>query len=428
MEKLVGGLLASLGSIFGGLYLLSLYAFTVWASVGSLNAIQLREELEADSVATADRSLITYVEVDRAWQQFRTKIDSLAMTKTPVDDETGLSQAQILAEQREIVVKLANVFGETEDLVTAGDVWWAYMETDESIGRKVACGNPAAEDMPQDICAEIDLYWSLEDKYFELQRLKESESLAIEERYQSEQEEIVRETPLYKYFSQIEFFDQFRLKWLLMIPEQSLILVLTMAMGMLGAVVTMTWLYIRQDTSLSLRRFLILPFIGSMSAIIVLVFISAGKLTLTAGASEDALNPFVLSFVGIISGLLSERAYTRISTVGSNFFSVDDDHPRWATEQLRQAMDAAGVTAAELARHLGTTEEEAARIAGESTTATLTQQRLIAACVRRAVREMFTDLPPDVPVTKSGSLDAETADRPADDVGADAEPDRSAPN
>jgi hypothetical protein len=223
---------------------------------------------------------------------------------------------------------------------------------------------------------------------------------------------------LYKYFSQIEFFDQFGLKWLLMIPEQSLILVLTMAMGMLGAVVTMTWLYIRQDASLSLRRFFVLPFIGSMSAIIVLVFISAGKLTLTAGASQDALNPFVLSFVGIISGLLSERAYTRISTVGSNFFNVDDDHPRWATARLREAMDASDLSVAELARHLGTTEEEAGRIANESTTATLTQQRLIAATVRRAVRDIFTDLPPDAP----GSTSDAPAQRPRGDVGETAAP------
>jgi hypothetical protein len=55
------------------------------------------------------------------------------------------------------------------------------------------------------------------------------------------------------------------------------------------------------------------------------------------------------------------------------------------------------VSIPELAKHLGTTEEEAGRIVSESTTATLTQQRLIAACVRRNVRELFTDVPPDGP-------------------------------
>jgi hypothetical protein len=417
MVKLFQGLVAAVGTLLGGAYLLSLYGFTIWASVGALNAIQLREELEGDAT-TADRSLITYVEVDRAWQQFVTKVDSIAATKIPFDEETGLNQSQILAEQREIVVRLANTFGENDTLAASGDLWWAYMETDESFGRKVACESPANTAAPDGFCGDIASYWYLEDKYFQLVRASQADELERELQHQAQQEAIVTDTPLYKYFSQIEFFDQFGLKWLLMIPEQSLILVLTMAMGMLGAVVTMTWLYIRQDASLSLRRFFVLPFIGSMSAIIVLVFISAGKLTLTAGASQDALNPFVLSFVGIISGLLSERAYTRISTVGSNFFNVDDDNPRWATARLREAMDASDLSVAELARHLGTTEEEAGRIANESTTATLTQQRLIAATVRRAVRDIFTDLPPDAP----GSTSDAPAQRPRGDVGETAAP------
>jgi transcriptional regulator with XRE-family HTH domain len=205
--------------------------------------------------------------------------------------------------------------------------------------------------------------------------------------------------PLFQHFAAYNFFNEgMGLSGLLTVPSEILVLVVTMAMGILGSVVTMTWLFIHDDNTLTLRRFIVLPFIGAISAFIIFIFVSAGQLTLTAGDANDSLNPYVLSFIGVISGLLSERAYNRISAVGTNFFNVDDGQPRWGS-RIREAMDAAGVTDAELARYLSVSEEEATRIVGESTTATLEQQRLTAACLRRTVRELFTDVPPDGPST-----------------------------
>ena len=148
----------------------------------------------------------------------------------------------------------------------------------------------------------------------------------------------------------------------MLIPSPVLVLMLTMGMGLLGSVVTMTWSFVRRDGDLTVRRFLTLPFVGMMSAFIIFIFINAGQLTLTADGTAAKLNQFVLSFVGIISGLLSERAYARISDVGSNFFKVDAGVSRWGA-RLQQAMIEKGVTSAELARHLLTSEEEVKRIA-----------------------------------------------------------------
>jgi hypothetical protein len=53
-----------------------------------------------------------------------------------------------------------------------------------------------------------------------------------------------------------------------------------------------------------------------------------------------------------------------------------------------------GVTSAELARHLLTSEEEVKRIADESIAATFEQQRLIAACLRMPIRDLFSDTEP----------------------------------
>ena len=168
--------------------------------------------------------------------------------------------------------------------------------------------------------------------------------------------------PLHSIFSTYEFFDKFGMERFLLIPSPVLVLMLTMGMGLLGSVVTMTWSFVRRDGDLTVRRFLTLPFVGMMSAFIIFIFINAGQLTLTADGTAAKLNPFVLSFVGIISGLLSERAYARISDVGSNFFKVDAGVSRWGA-RLQQAMIEKGVTSAELARHLLTSEEEVKRIA-----------------------------------------------------------------
>jgi lambda repressor-like predicted transcriptional regulator len=165
-----------------------------------------------------------------------------------------------------------------------------------------------------------------------------------------------------------------------------------MVMGMLGSLVAMTWSYIRRETSMSARRTLFLPLVGSVSAFIIFVFLKAGQLTISSG-SGTSLSPFFLSFVGIISGLLSERAYARMESVGTKFFTVDDDNVRWAV-RLRTELDESGVSIAELATYLGCEESTAKNIVDELSPANLTQQRLIAACLRIEVRELFTDAPP----------------------------------
>lgn len=68
-----------------------------------------------------------------------------------------------------------------------------------------------------------------------------------------------------------------------------------------------------------------LPFVGSISAFVIFIFINAGQLTLTADGGSNSLSPYVLSFIGIVSGLLSERAYMRISEIGTKCFSAKNE-------------------------------------------------------------------------------------------------------
>lgn len=63
------------------------------------------------------------------------------------------------------------------------------------------------------------------------------------------------------------------------------------------------------------------------AAIIIYIFFRAGQLTLTGGGAPenkiDDLNPYVLSFLAIASGLLSEKAYNRIVVGARNMLGGD---------------------------------------------------------------------------------------------------------
>jgi hypothetical protein len=378
----------ALGALIGGLWLLLLYVFTIWVAVGSLTAIQVRGDLgSAEEAVSFDR-------VSRAMQKYEQRVATIQdqVARLNFLDRTYYDMELTLRQVRHLI-------GVQGDYVNV----WQDALTPEFVAAKVDCAVDAAGAMDPKLCELIDRYDGLAaaaDRY-ETNGLGDPyEKIRAEAATQIERLEATE--PMFRYFETYRFFRDWNYRTFLHVPHEVLVLVLTMAMGMLGSVVTMTWLFIRKTGETTVRRFLILPFIGSMSAVVIYVFLSAGQLTLTSGEPQDSLNPFVLSFIGIISGLLSERAYNRIADVGGNFFKIDDGQPRWGLN-LSQALDAAGVTTAELALHLDTTEEEAARIVDEATTATLVQQRLIAACLRRNPREIFTDQPPDGPSAQAAA-------------------------
>ena len=373
--------------LIAGVWLLFLYLFTIWIVVGSLSAIQMRQDL-----SDANQSF-TFTSVTEAKQRYGEQLSRIIVG----------SEQQAQAADRGAALQW-QMQGDLKRIATAVDpklnlenyYIWDYPQTSSFVQRQEKCRVLGAEAGGVDpVCTLIANYSEKEREISGLNPQDLSNSLdAIHIETQSKIDSLQKSHPLLKYYPETEFWNVVSYQWLLYMPQQVLVLFLTGAMGMLGSVITMTWSYVREDGGLTLRRFLVLPLVGSMSAFIILIFVSAGQLTLTSGADNNDLNPFTLSFLAIISGLLSERAYTRMADVGSNFFRVDDGQPRWANG-LKEAMATAGVSTADLARHLYIAEEEAGRIVNETVTATLDQQRLIAACLRVPVRDIFTDVPPE---------------------------------
>jgi hypothetical protein len=340
---------------------------------------------------------VTYTDVERAHEQFQST--DLAIWESYFGEDAVDLKSQ---EAWDIARRLF------PEWATSGRDWDRGMDM-EFAALRAACAANNGSGPDQTRC---DLITRSERADRIVNLLYAENYLELERYYQEDAQQLRDAEPLAEFFDTYEFFSFVPLyREFLNEPREILVIQLTMAMGLLGTVVTMTWSYVRRDSGFTLRRFMILPAVGAMSAFIVLILTKAGQITLTAGTSVDALNPFFLSFLGIMSGLLSERAYARMSDIGANFFSVQDDTPRWGLS-LGPAMEDAGVSLKDLARYLQISEEETEAIVIGRSKATEVQQRIVAASLRRSTREVFSDQPPDPPAAVSASPKAPRAAHP----------------
>jgi hypothetical protein len=367
-----------LGTLISSLYLFVFYAITLWAVVGTLSAIQVRDSY-------SDRQLpFTFGPEDR-----QTAEDYLYRAKTRVTD--GLYGAETFNHENRmwtlayaIVESFPEVINHNSDLVLADFVTsFRFRELEN------ACEGDESRS-----CADVRELRQEFAEYTDRERLKASGEIPSEAETEAKALKELENLRKFTEFVELNyFFYDLNYTVFLNAPREVLVMILTMVMGVLGSLVTMTWSFVRQDTGYSLRRMLLLPFVGGMSAFVILVFLKAGQLTLTAGESNDPLSPFVLSFVGIVSGLLSERAYARMSEVGTNFFAVNEDIPRWGI-RLDSVMAAEGVQYQDVAKYLQADATKTKDIIDGIAPASLAQQSLIAACLRTDPREIFTDQPP----------------------------------
>jgi hypothetical protein len=395
------GLRSFLGIIFGGFWLIALYGLTVWLVVGSLATFQIRNELRQMDGAPS------YADVGRAYEHYRNHERAIyADWDKPIRNSRDLYDRGT-EKYREIQAAMRSAMGSHLEDYDMGPAF-------ENL--KVECSNWNPQTTNQ-ACHLLREYNDLEKKYLSAQAQlgdvnydalwAEAVTKASDLRAR---EKLAKHFDTYEFFAEVKadsegaLFDEFKFEgaffsymFLLNWPLQILVLLLTIIMGVLGSVLTMTWSFIKHDSDFTLRRFIILPFVGGMSAFIIFVFIKAGQLTVSAGSAPEPLNPFFLSFVGVISGLLSERAYARMAQVGSHFFRTDEENLRYGI-RLREALDAAGVGQQELATYLQLSDEDTDKIIDGKAAAGTDQQQLIAACLRRDIRELFTDLPPKAAV------------------------------
>jgi hypothetical protein len=143
--------------------------------------------------------------------------------------------------------------------------------------------------------------------------------------------------------------------------------------------------------------YLFRPFLGAITALAIFILAKAGQITISdvsiSQGFKEALNPYFISFLAIISGLLSEQAIERIRSAGATVFRSEFMKDRWAVG-LKPALKDQGKTDSDLLPFLSTPAETVRDWIEERKPVPSDDQRTISLRMGIPARKLFTDLPP----------------------------------
>jgi hypothetical protein len=185
-----------------------------------------------------------------------------------------------------------------------------------------------------------------------------------------------------------------------------LTLTLVILMGVLGSTLQITHSFFKEWRAEQFGVYFLRIALGAVTALIIFIVAKAG-VPIIADASKlggDApINPYFVSFLAIISGLLSENAVVSVQAYGARFFgpSSTDEPARWARSDLTTAIKDQHLAIDTIAVYLSTTASTAEAILQGQEKADATQQKIISIFLREDPRDLFTDIPPrGVPSTE----------------------------
>jgi hypothetical protein len=189
-----------------------------------------------------------------------------------------------------------------------------------------------------------------------------------------------------------------KFNFLAIMPSQLLTLLLTLSMGALGSVIFLTREFFGGKTNYTISWYLFRPFLGMVTAISIFVLVKSGQLVLSdskEGIGSETLNPFFISFLAIISGLLSEQAYEKIHLAGESFLNTgkSKETERWGFH-LGELLAAKNKSIDELSLFVGVDKSEIESWVLEKAPINNRHQEIISAYLAVPIREIFTDIEP----------------------------------
>lgn len=109
------------------------------------------------------------------------------------------------------------------------------------------------------------------------------------------------------------------------VPYDLLVLLLVMLMGALGGMARLLRDYGAADhPNPTAGEYLLIPLIGAVVAIGGYVLAKTGLLLLSSARGESSLSPFMISLVGIVSGLLAKEVIDTIAVRGGKMLTSQD--------------------------------------------------------------------------------------------------------
>jgi DNA-binding transcriptional regulator YdaS (Cro superfamily) len=182
-------------------------------------------------------------------------------------------------------------------------------------------------------------------------------------------------------------------------PTDLLVLILVTVMGVLGSTLQLTHVYTAEFAARPISFYIFRPFLGVITAFVIFIVAKAGvPLIADPGrlGGSSPVNPYFISFLAIISGLLSERALEALRRVGSSYFRGEGSEPaRWARIDIREAFKKLNRDPAKLRKLIGTRESEFNEWLDGKEPIPPSAQIYISAALDIPRRELFTDIAPD---------------------------------
>jgi len=176
-----------------------------------------------------------------------------------------------------------------------------------------------------------------------------------------------------------------------------LTLCLVILMGILGSTLQITHAYFMKNEKQNVGGYFQRVAVGAMTALVIFIVAKAGIPVLadTSRLGGDApINPYLISFLAIISGLLSENAIANIQAQGLRYLGTNGGPRRWLREDSTTALTAQNMTPEALASHLGVDKAVAEAMLKGSMEMDGQQQKIMALSLRDDPRKIFTDIRP----------------------------------
>lgn len=339
-----------------GVWLILLYFCSIWLVLGTLSSYQFQDQIRRAGATTQGESR-SVASVVRLLETYENKIQ--------------LPRRNITEEIKKIDMKFVQISADMEkEQKRSDDFWVSYLDTIERIAGLISqLGGTPPEDPeygfdPIQVLAYAQSNYPGNEPLMEMvdsaaqairtsneadnriSRLLEAEEKARNQHntlqanldeLDRQEEGLLASERKKDYISELLSLKELGFHFLATMPPQLLTLILTLSMGALGSVISLTRTFFDKTAEAPFSFYLFRPFLGMVTAVAVFVLAKAGQITISdtsvsQGLSEN-LNPFLISFLAVLSGLFSEHAYERIQRAGWALFRSRDGEEkkeRWA--------------------------------------------------------------------------------------------------
>ena len=400
-------------------WLAILYAGTIWMMLGTLSSYKFQENVEqaqADYETgdpdTADLltvpNILDHLELIQSFEQRKqTATESSVKLKQLYNETYGLTRKEkreLIKVQDDLEKAEFDIALKIQALEKKGELEGEYESEELKIEDAANIDDSILKLVKQrnDLQAKIDdakesAEWA--QKEHEEAEEKLAEITTELQKIDEEMEEAVG-GPLHDFLMEVLYLRKFGFDQLATMPKELLVFVLCMSMGALGSVIFLTRTFFNKDHGKPFTWFIFRPFLGMIMAIAIFILTKSGMDVLGGG---EGLDPYFISFISIISGVLSEQAFLKIQEAGMDFFKVENKETlRWAVH-VKEEMEKQGKTIEDLMPYTSASEIEMEKWVEEKKPVPEEQQELISVWLEKPPRALFSDQKPGDPEKEEGS-------------------------